>query len=70
MSGYKYYTEKQLYYFEEKHIVSSINFEEKHIILDINIEEKYIRDIMGVRESEEHIWRYICILKEKHMTNY
>lgn len=45
------------YYFEEKYIVSSINFEEKHIIPDINIEEKYIRDIMGVRESEEHIWR-------------
>lgn len=45
------------YYFEEKYIVSSINFEEKHIIPDINIEEKYIRDIMGVRESEKHIWR-------------
>lgn len=45
------------YYFEEKYIVSSTNFEEKHIIPDINIEEKYIRDIMGVRESEKHIWR-------------
>ena len=57
MRGYKYHTEKQLYYFEEKHIISSINFEEKHIILDMNIEENYICDIMGVRESVERIWR-------------
>ena len=57
MRGYKYHTEKQLYYFEERYIILSINFEEKHIIPDANIEEKYIRDIMGVRESEEHIWR-------------
>ena len=57
LRGYKYHTEKQLYYFEERYIILSINFEEKHIIPDANIEEKYIRDIMGVRESEEHIWR-------------
>lgn len=57
MRGCKYYTEKQPYFFEEKHIILNIKFEEKHIIPDINIEEKYTRDIMGVRESEEHIWR-------------
>jgi len=38
-------------------MVSSINFEEKHIIMDVNIEEKYICDIMGGRDSVEHIWR-------------
>lgn len=57
MRGYKYHTEKQLYYFEERHITLSINFEEKHIIPDMNIEEKYICDIMGERESVERIWR-------------
>ena len=36
-----YHTEEQLYCFEEKYIISSINLEEKHIIPDVNIEEKH-----------------------------
>ena len=60
MRGYKYHTEKQLYYFEEKHITLSINFEEKHITLYTNIEEKHICDIM-VEEIQWSIFggRYV-----------